>query len=134
MLPLALLTACSRSAEGAPESALYRHFAMRQELKVAQLDGFKLNDTVSVEVVMLQADDELTWQQLAEEFDLRGNEGSVSWLGDTEQPSLRTQWTGIPVMRVIASHDRRTIGFYRIDNETQYDALLDYQLNKMKAE
>ena len=35
-------------------------------------------------------------------------------------------------MRVIASHDKRTIGFYRLDNEAQYDALVDYQIEKMK--
>jgi hypothetical protein len=35
-------------------------------------------------------------------------------------------------MRVIASLDKHTIGIYRIDNETQYDAIVDYQLEKTK--
>jgi hypothetical protein len=35
-------------------------------------------------------------------------------------------------MRVIASLDRHTIGFYRLDTEAQYDALIDYQLEKTK--
>lgn len=131
MLPLVLLAGCSRRTELPPEGALYQHYAARQDLKVAQLNGFKLCDTVRVDVVMLQADDEQAWQQLTEEFDIQGDEGTVSWLGETDNPVQRTQWSGTPVMRVIASHSKRTIGFYRLDNETQYDALIDYQLEGM---
>lgn len=134
LLPLALLTACSHEAETPSASAFYGRYAQRQELKVAEVDGFKLSDTVRINVVMLQAESDEAWQQLLAEFDIRGDEGTVSWLGDIENPSLRVQWNGTPVMRVIASHDRQTIGFYRIENEAQYDALIDYQLNKMNNE
>lgn len=127
-----LAVGCGHKAEEPAESALYQRYAERQDLKVAQLGGFKLSDTVRVDVVMLQAEDEQAWQSLVDEFDIRGNEGSVSWLGETDDPSQRTQWTGTAVMRVIASHDKRTIGFYRLDNEVQYDALIDYQINNMK--
>ena len=132
ILPLALLAGCSHRTETPAEDALYQRYAARQDLKVAQLGGFRLCDSVRVDVVMLQAEDEQAWQRLTEEFDIRGNEGTVSWLGDPENPSKRTQWTGNSVMRVIASHDKRTIGFYLIDNEAQYDALVDYQIEKMK--
>lgn len=132
MLPLALLAGCSHGSETRTEGALYQRYAQRQELKVAQLDGFKLCDSVRVDVVMLQAESDEDWQQLCVEFDIRGNEGTVSWLGDTENPARRTEWNGQPLLRVIASHDKRTIGFYRIDNEAQYDALVDYQLERIK--
>lgn len=133
MVLLALLTGCTHRTATPPEDSLYRCYAEREDLKVAQLNGFKLNDTVRVDVIMLQADDEQSWQQLAAEFDVRGDEGSVSWLGEMDAPVNRTQWSGNPVMRVIASHDKRTIGFYRIDNEMQYDALIDYQLNNIRT-
>ena len=101
-------------------------------MTVAQVGGFKLCDTVRVDVVMLQAEVEQSWLQLTEEFNIRGEEGMVSWLGDIYNPALRTKWTGEPVMRVIALPDKRTIGFYRIETEAQYDALIDYQLEKTK--
>ena len=131
LLPLALLMGCARQ-EKQPESALYRHYAAQQELKVAQVNGFNLNDTVHVDVVMLQAESEQAWQQLTEEFNIRCEEGTSSWLGETDNPALRTQWTGNPVMRVIASYSRHTIGFYLIETEAQFDALIDYQLEKTK--
>ena len=125
-----LMVACtSDPAEG----SLYHLYADRKGLSVAEVDGFVLNDTVRIDVVMLQAESPEEWQQLKAEFDIRGDEGSVSWLGEVENPVQRTEWNGGPVMRVIASHNKQAIGFYRIDNEPQYDALLDYQLNKMKT-
>ena len=132
LLPLALLTGCRHHAEAPSEGSLFGKYALRQDLTVAQLNGFRLNDSVNVDVVMLQADNDSAWLQLTEEFDIRGGEGSASWLADTADAALRTAWTGEPVLRVVASPQRRTVAFYRIDTEMQYDALLDYQLNKVK--
>ena len=132
LLTLVLIASCSHKAEQLDESPLYQHYALRQELKVAQVGNFKLSDSVFTDVVMLQADDEATWQALTDEFDIRGTEGTVSWLGVPDNPVQRTQWDGKPVIRVIASHTKRTIGLYQIDNEAQYDALIDYQIEKMK--
>lgn len=114
------------------QSELYKHYASRNDLTVAQVNGFKLNDAVRVDVVLVVADDEEAWNQLKEELDIRGEEGVNSWLGELKQPAKRVKWNGKTLLRVIASHTRRTVGFYRIDSEAQYDALLDYQLNKMK--
>lgn len=125
ILALTLLGGCSPEPAG---GELYRRFADRQGLTVAEVVDFELEKGVSVDVVMLCADNDTLWQQLKAEFDIRGEEGTVSWLGDTRNPSVRTEWKGEPVLRVVASHARRTVGFYRIENETQYDALIDYQL------
>ena len=129
LLPLMLLTSCTSEPD---EGSLYHHYADRKGLTVAEIDGFALNDSVRIDVVMLQAESDEEWQHLCDEFDIRGNEGTLSWLGETDNPAIRTQWNGNTVMRVIASQPRHTIGFYRIDNEAQYDALIDYQLNKLK--
>ena len=114
------------------QSELYKRFASRQELSVAQVKGFKLSDKVRIDVVLVVADNDAAWEQLKKELDIRGEEGSVSWLGELAQPAKRTKWSGKPLLRVVASHGRRTVGFYRLDTETQYDALLDYQLNNIK--
>ncbi len=129
MVPLMLMVACAPEPD---EGSLYHRYADRKGLTVAEVDGFSLNDSVMVDVVMLQAESDEEWQRLCDEFDIRGEEGTLSWLGETDNPSIRTEWDGSTVMRVIASHSRRTIGLYRIDNEVQYDALIDYQLNKIK--
>ena len=131
---LLFCAACSREAVEPAKNALYKQYAPRPELSVAQVCGFSLCDTVRVDVVLLRAESDEAWQQLVEEFNLEGQEGTESWLGDTEQPAQRVKWTGAPVLRAIASHSRRTLAFYCLDNETQYDALIDYQIKEMKGE
>jgi len=114
------------------QNDLYKRYASRQELNVAQVSGFKLSESQRVDVVLVVADDEAAWQKLTKELNIKGEDGVVSWLGDPKNPAQRVKWTGTSVLRVVASHSRRTVAFYRIDTEAQYDALLDYQLNNMK--
>lgn len=116
------------------QSDLYKRYASRQDLTVAQVSGFKLSENERVDVVIVVADNEAAWQKLTVELNIKGSDGMVSWLGDVNKPALRVKWTGAPVLRVVASPARRTIAFYRVNTEAQYDALLDYQLNNMKQE
>ena len=117
----------------AAQGELYRQYASRPGLAVAEVSGFKLCDTVSVDVVLLQAESDEAWQRLLKEFDIRGTEGSSSWLGELRSPGRRTPWTGKPVLRVVVSHARKAIGLYRLDTEVQYDALVDYQMRGLKG-
>lgn len=116
------------------QSSLYKSYASRQNLTVAQVSGFKLSENERVDVVIVVADNEAAWQKLTVELNIKGSDGMVSWLGNVNKPALRVKWTGAPVLRVVASPARRTIAFYRVNTEAQYDALLDYQLNNMKQE
>lgn len=114
------------------QNEVYKRYAPQKDLTVAQVSGFSLNDSVRVDVVLVVADDDGAWKRLAKELDIRGSEGVISWLGEFSQPAKRTSWNGKPTLRIIASHARRTVAFYRIDSEKQYDALIDYQLKNMK--
>lgn len=116
------------------QNDLYKRYASRQDLTVAQVSGFKLSENERVDVVIVVADNEAAWQKLTVELNIKGSDGMVSWLGDVNKPAQRVKWTGAPVLRVVASPARRTIAFYRVNTEAQYDALLDYQLNNMKQE
>ena len=127
LLPLMLL-ACSREVEEVP---LYRQYAARPDLTVAQVKGFQLCDTVKTDVVILVADDSVAWQELKEEFDIRTSEGVTSWMGDIDEPANRVKRSVRPAWRAMAIHTDRTIAFYRIDTEEQREALLDYQLSNI---
>ncbi len=120
MLPLMLLA----------QGNLYKRYASQADLTVAQVSGFRLADTVRVDVVLVVADDAAAWQRLARELGIRDSEGVTSWLADADRPEQRVKWHGAPALRVVASPARRSVGFYRLENEVQYDALLDYQLNQ----
>ena len=127
LLSLAFLS-CSREVEEMP---LYRQYAARQDLTVAQVKGFQLCDTVKVDVVILVADDSTAWLGLKEEFDIRTDEGVTSWMGNTDHPQQRVKRNVRPAWRAMAVHADRTIAFYLIDSEEQYEALLDYQISNI---
>ena len=127
LLPLAFLS-CSREVEEVP---LYRQYAARQDLTVAQVKGFQLCDTVKTDVVILVADDSAAWQSLKTEFDIRTAEGITSWMGNIEQPAQRVKRSVRPAWRAMAVHADRTVAFYRSDTEEQREALLDYQLSNI---
>ncbi len=115
----------------AAQSHLYERYASRQELDVAQVSGFRLADSIRVDVVLIVAKNESAWQQLMKEFNVQSTEGATSWLGNVDNPGKRTWWTGKAVCKVTGSHERRTWAFYRLDTQAQYEALLDYQLNAL---
>jgi hypothetical protein len=124
-----LLTfACSNEVE---ETPLYQKYALRNDLTVAQVTGFQLNDSVKTDVVILVADDSTAWAGLKEEFDIRTSEGVTSWMGDIDKPAKRVKRNVRPAWRAMAVHADRTIAFYRIDTEKQREALLDYQLSNI---
>ena len=131
LVSLTTMVGCSPEPD---EGSLYHRYADRKGLTVAEVDGFQLGEGTTIDVVMLQAENDSMWEAMKAEFDIRGEEGTVSWLGESENPSARTQWSGAPVLRVIASHSRRSIGIYRIENEAQYDALMDYHLESMRVQ
>lgn len=128
LLPLAFLS-CSREVEEVP---LYRQYAARQDLTVAQVKGFQLCDTVKTDVVILVADDSTAWQSLKTEFDIRTSEGVTSWMGDIDHPAQRVKRSARPAWRAMAVHADRTIAFYRIDTEEQREALMDYQMKAIE--
>ena len=129
LLPLLALASCSHKPEEMP---LYKQYASRTDLTVAQVNGFRINDTVSVDVVILVADDSAAWQGLKEEFDIRTDAGITSWIGDTEQPAKRVKGGQRPAWRAMAVHDEHTVAFYRVEDEVQLDALRLYQMNIME--
>lgn len=129
LLPLMVLAACSREVE---ETPLYHKYAERHNLAVAQVNGFRLCDTVTTDVVILVADDSAAWQGLKEELDIRTSEGVTSWMGAINEPACRVKRDVRPAWRAMAIHADRTVAFYRVEDSIQYKALLDYQLdNKM---
>ena len=125
------IVGCSQEAEKVP---LYRQYEARKDLTVAQVSGFQLCDTVKVDVVILVADDSTAWQGLKEEFDIRTSEGVTSWMGNIDEPAHRVKGGLLPAWRAMAVHNDRTVAFYRIDSKEQYEALLDYQLDKLRSE
>ena len=115
------------------QGRLYQRYARQADLTVAQVSGFRLSDTVKVDVLIVVADNDKAWQGLLEELQLETADGVSSWLSDTGSLALRRRWDGSPCCRVVVWHERHTVGVYRINSEADYDAIVDYQLKSMSS-
>ena len=132
---LLALTLASCTKEAATDAdRLYSRYADRSDLTVAQVKGFRLTDTVKVDVVLLVADDSVAWQSLKTEFDIRTADGISSWLGAIAEPARRVKRSEVPLWRTMAVHDEHTVAFYRVETPDQLDALRDYQLDKTERQ
>ncbi len=61
-------------------------------------------------------------------MDIRATEGVTSWLGDIDNPARRVKRDEVPLWRAMAVHDEKTVAFYRVENEAQFEALRVYQI------
>lgn len=132
VLAVAMLAGCGTKAPESAAALLYERYASRSELMVARIDGMQLNDSVKVDVVILEADSDADWQQLCREFDVRSQSGMVTWIGDPTAPQTSIPYEGGACCKVIASPARRTIGLYLLEDEVQYESLMDYRMALME--
>lgn len=51
-------------------SELYRQYASNPHLNVSYIEDFRVNDTVTVDVTLLEAKDDEGWEELRERFDI----------------------------------------------------------------
>lgn len=124
---------CGSDREECAADLLYRQFASREGMLVAQLEGMQLNDSVKVDVVILEADDEAHWQELCREFDIRNQSGVVSWVAEPAAPQKSIRYEGGACCKVIASPARRTICFYQLPDSIHYESLMDYRMALLEA-
>lgn len=110
---------------------LYDLYDSRTDLTVAKVEGFKLNDSVKVDVVIVVADNANAWKQLCKEFDIRSQKGVTTWTGKLNKPETRIKWDGKSCCKAIASPSKKTVCFYLLNNSLQYESLMDYQMNLM---
>lgn len=128
------MVSCTSKVDESPaaDTELYQHFANRQGLAVAQVRGFRLNDTVKIDVVVIEADDSAAWHELKKQLDIRTDKGVTSWLGKIDHPEQRTTHGDTPLWRAIAVHDERTVALYHMKNENQFAALREYQMKQIE--
>ena len=107
-------------------SGVYTKYAGTDGLNVVFFKDFKVNDTVFVDVTLLQAKDSADWERLVEDFGLTE---SVRVIPDKPSIIVRrvskdNPYTGIhspdePFNNLVAVPDKREVHLYCTENEQQ---------------
>lgn len=129
-------------------SELYRHYADTEGIEATFVQGYRLNDSVRVDVTLLQATDSAAWQRLMKDFaipilppeynELVIKNGSVSMrLFPKGHPERNMDTTLLDNDYLIYYRKMQNICIFHIDEEAQISALtkhkaLEYETSIIK--
>lgn len=119
-------------------SDVYRHYRNTPGIKAAFLKDYPLDDSTTIDVTMLQASDSATWEEtLMQIHNLDKKSGflplKVSFkLIPKHDSKSGTENNRIEDNDFLASNfNDLTIAIFHLENEHQYDAIIDYYIKQL---
>ena len=121
-------------------SDVYKRYADMDGVDATFIKDYKVNDTVRVDVTLLEAQTDSAWTQLTDDFNAQlppdmppPPPNTVDfWYAphDNYSHPMDTILTNNDIIAV--SHDIRTIAIFHIESEKQIDAILYHQITTNK--
>jgi len=123
-------------------SGVYTKYAGTDGLNVVFLKDFQVNDTLFVDVTLLEAKTDSAWVVLQSDFhvpiipeeyrELLANSSSVDfWLASKKDPTIRTDTIISHNDLIVMSRQKQTISVCHIENKRQADAIMDKKTNEL---
>ncbi len=122
-------------------SELYTHYENVDGVAASFIKDYKVNDTVFVDVTLLEAIDSMGWATLKKDFEIPNpspdfqqridsgkdliytKKAPKSTITDTSQNSYPNDWLAI-------SHLKRTLTVFHIKNKEELNAVIHYNFDK----
>ena len=118
-------------------SELYTKYAGTEGLDVAFVKDYRVNDTVFVDVTMLEARDTAIWNRLLKDFNIYIPDEMLPFIDSNSvylKYAPRNNYTA-PMDSIILNNDiivyaylKRTILVFEIENEKQNNAIINHQI------
>ena len=124
-------------------SDLYLKYADYEGVDASFVKSYKVNDTVFVDVTLLEAKTDSAWIMLQTDFDvpiipeeyreLVANSNSVDfWLASKDNPQNRTDTILSHNNIIVMSRQMQTICICHINNKNQAEAIMDKETHNLK--
>ena len=125
-------------------SEIYDRYEKVEGIDVSFVKDYKVNDTLFVDVTLLEAKDSVGWTTLQADFHvpvipeeyrkLLANSSSVDfWLASKKDPTIKTDTIISHNDLIVMSRQRQTICVCHIENKRQADAIMDKQTNELST-
>ena len=126
-------------------SELYRQYASNPHVAASFLKDFRVNDTVTVDVTLLEAKDDEGWEELREMtggFPLmehekeqlkRGNDIVQTWISENDSLKPSPNTDPINIFFCVMSFLKRSILACHIETEEQYRNIDLHYINQLKT-
>ena len=120
-------------------SEVYRRYSEVEGIRATYVKDYRLNDTLTIGVTLLEAETDSGWVRLQEDFDLPviPKEYEKRFVGDSNRVSVKNCPKSVPLYSdgdtlktdlIVISRYKRTICHFEIYNEAQEKAILYRQL------
>ena len=124
-------------------SALYRQYAHADGIEATFLRGYRVNDTLSIDVTLLQATDSAGWDKLSHDFSIKHPEdscdiaaleagGDILGIVQNSRINIELEQTDIAIS---SYRDRYVSVFHTKDNSNKSTirrAILSYKVKQLK--
>ena len=124
-------------------SEIYQKYASMENVKASFIKDYKVNDTLTLDVTLLEATSDSGWARLVEEFNLSGqfnaelpsDTNAVSfWFAPRNHYNLPMDSTLLNNDIVVASQYRKTMAVFHITSEDQINAIVFRQIVNVKPQ
>ena len=122
-------------------SDLYKHYANVEGIDATFIKDYKVNDTVFVDVTLLEATDSVIWTSLKKDFDVPNPSPNFQQFIDNgedliyvklipKSTTTDTILTPYPNDVLAISHLKRTLTVFHIKNKEELNAVRHYNYDK----
>ena len=138
-----LLSASRYAVRTVPDgqcSTLYHRYAREAGVETTFIKQMRLNDTVRVDLTLLQASDSAAWARLEADFDLPQPTAQMQALADSGadgivlalQPSDGGPFAPDDTLQVVAaSRALRCVSVFHVCTEAQFNAIVDKHIDEL---
>ena len=138
-----LVKRCPRTVPLEETSELYRRYAGAEGLEVSFVQGYRLNDSVRVDVTLLQATDSAAWEQLLADFTIpkippeylermTSKPSVTARLRPKNHPEQPMDTTLLNNDVYLYSLNMKSIAICHITEEKQFDAVMARPIHEVK--
>lgn len=122
-------------------SEMYKKYAQRQDISVSFVKNYRVNDSILIDVTMIEANTDSAWYLLQEDFRIpeipdeykelvaRSNIINMSPMAKDDPQKIDEDPNKNDVM--VSNHNKRTICIFHTNNEMQRLAIVQNEMNEI---
>ena len=124
-------------------SEVYRRYSEVEGIRASYLKDYRVNDTVTVGVTLLEAETDSGWVRLQEDFAIEplppevlailDSNGVNMWKASMSDYSVSAEKDALEYYFIAMQYCRRRLSVFEIGSREQYEAIVNYQVRNTNS-
>ena len=132
-----------RTVPPAECSEVYRRYSEVEGIRASYLKDYRLNDTLTIGVTLLEAETDSGWVRLQEDFAIEplppevlailDSNGVNMWKASMSDYSVSAEKDALEYYFIAMQYCRRRLSVFEIGSREQYEAIVNYQVRNTNS-